>query len=182
VARLPLLKRDELDADVLPIWDLVMTGRRSVGGPNACIMHHPALAERVYGLGSQLRQRGLLPGADRELTILTSGREMQSPFEWVGHERLAIEAGTRREAIEVVRNQQPTTDLLPREATVVDLVRALFREHDVPADLYARAEAEFGRQQLVEMVVLAGYYGLISFVIHAFDVDFPAGVTPAFGP
>jgi 4-carboxymuconolactone decarboxylase len=174
------LTRDQLDADVLPIWDRVMTGRRSVGGPNACIMHHPALADRVYGLGSQLRQRGLLAGADRELAILTSGREMNSPFEWVGHERLALEAGTRPEAIDVVRNQQPTTDLRPREAIIIDLVRSLFRDHHVSDDLYARAEAELGRQELIEMVVLAGYYGLISFVIHAFDVDFPAGVTPAF--
>jgi alkylhydroperoxidase family enzyme len=79
-----------------------------------------------------------------------------------------------------VRSQRPTTDLDPREGSIIDIVRALFREHNVSDDLYARAEVELGRQALVELVVLAGYYGLIGFVTHAFDVDFPAGATPAF--
>jgi hypothetical protein len=37
-----------------------------------------------------------------------------------------------------------------------------------------------GRKGLVEMIVLAGYYGLIGFVLNAFEVDLPEGATPAF--
>jgi hypothetical protein len=90
---------------------------------------------------------------------------------------LGLEAGVPPETIEVVRSQRPTMDLDPREGSIIDIVRALFREHYISDDLYARAEVELGRQALVE---LAGYYGLIGFVLHAFDVDFPAGTTPAF--
>ena len=46
--------------------------------------------------------------------------------------------------------------------------------------VYARAEAELGRQALVEVVVLAGYYGLIGFVLNAFEADLPAGATSPF--
>ena len=80
----------------------------------------------------------------------------------------------------MVRSHQPTDGLEPREVLIVDVVRGLYRDHAIPDELYARAEAEFSRQELVELVVLAGYYGLIGFVIQAFDVDLPAGVTPAF--
>ena len=143
-------------------------------------MHHPALAEHVVELGSQLRFRGVLSGADRELAILAAGREVEAPYEWAAHEPLGLQEGVRPAAIDVVRDQRPTDPLLPREALIVDVVRALFREHRVPDELYARAESELGRPALVEVVVLAGYYGLIGFVLNAFEAELPAGATPAF--
>ena len=32
----------------------------------------------------------------------------------------------------------------------------------------------------VELVVLAGYYGLIGYVLNTFEAELPAGKTPAF--
>jgi len=84
------------------------------------------------------------------------------------------------EAIEVLRHQRPTSGLQPHDALIIDTVRAFYRDHSVPADLYSRAEAELGRQALVELVVLAGYYGLIGYVLNVFEADLPTGVTPAF--
>jgi 4-carboxymuconolactone decarboxylase len=180
VARLPSLTRDQLDPNAQAIWDRVATSRGSVRGPMALLLHHPALAECVSEVGTQIRFRGVLSGADRELAILTAGREVEAPYEWAAHEPLGLEAGVRTEAIEVLRNHGPTTDLEPREALIVDTVRALYRDHRIPDDLYARAEAALGRQALVELVVLAGYYGLIGFVLNAFEAELPAGVAPAF--
>jgi len=80
----------------------------------------------------------------------------------------------------VLRNQQSTTSLGEREATIIDAVRSLYREHKLSDDLYARAEKLLGRKGLVEMIVLAGYYGLVGFVLNAFEVDLPEGATPAF--
>ena len=40
------------------------------------------------------------------------------------------------------------------------------REHHLSDDLYGRAEAEFGRAGLVEIIVLAGYYGLIGYALN----------------
>jgi 4-carboxymuconolactone decarboxylase len=144
------------------------------------MLQHPALAERVAELGTQLRYHGLLSGADRELTILTAGREVEATYEWAAHEPLGLDAGIPPEAIEVLRHQRSTSGLQPHEALIIDTVRAIYRQHQIPAELYARAEAELGRQALVEVIVLAGYYGMIGFVLNAFEADLPEGVTPAF--
>ena len=37
-----------------------------------------------------------------------------------------------------------------------------------------------GLVALVELVVLAGYYGLIGYVLNAFEAELPEGVQPAF--
>ena len=180
MARLPALSRDDLDANGQALWDSLIASRGYVGGPTLCIMQHPELAAKSTPLGSQLRYNGVLAGADRELTILTAGREVEAVYEWHAHEPIGREVGVSNEAIEVLRNQQPTTSLGEREALIIDVVRSLYREHRLSDDLYARAEKMLGRKALVEMIVLAGYYGLIGFVLNAFEVDLPEGATPAF--
>ena len=78
MARLPDLKRDQLDSEGQALWDTLIASRGYIGGPTACIMHHPALAAKSTPLGSQLRYSGVLAGADRELTILTAGPDART--------------------------------------------------------------------------------------------------------
>src|SRR5581483_1389677 len=104
MARLPALKREDLDAESQGVWDRVTQSRSSVRGPMALLMHNPPLADRVAELGAQLRFRGTLSGADRELAILTAGREVEAAYEWAAHEPLGVQEGVSGEAIEVLRN------------------------------------------------------------------------------
>src|SRR3954468_17055005 len=180
MARLPDLKRDELDADSQAVWDRVVGTRGSIRGPFAILMHNPPLADRVAELGAQLRFRSSLSGADKELAILTAGREVEAGYEWVAHEPLGLKDGTRPEAIAVLREQRSTEGLETREALIIDTVRTIFREHKLSDEHYARAEAEFGRSGMVELVVLAGYYGLIGYVLNTFEADLPAGAKQPF--
>jgi len=149
------------------------------------MMHNPPIADRVAELGSQLRFRGGLSGADRELAILTAGREVEATYEWAAHEPLGLEAGVSREAVEVLRHQGSTAALQEHEALIIDVVRAIYREHKVPDDLYAKAEAAFGQPTLVELVVLAGYLKLVhSSVVARFRgrmINVHPALLPAFG-
>jgi 4-carboxymuconolactone decarboxylase len=63
--------------------------------------------------------------------------------------------------------------LTARERLLVEVVRALLRTRALPDDLYARALAKLGRQQLIETVALAGHYSLIGLTVNAFDVAPP---------
>ena len=180
MSRLPQPNREELDPAGQAVWDEVAGTRGSVRGPFAILMHHPTLCGRVADVGSLLRYQSVLSGADRELAILAAGREVEAVFEWAAHEPIGLKEGTRPEAIEVLRHKRSTEGLEPREKLIIDTVRSLYQHHRIPADLYARDEAEFGRQALVELVVLAGYYGMIGFALNAFEAELPAGMTPAF--
>lgn len=180
MTRVPEPTRDELDPGTRAIYDQIMGTRGSVGGPFGVLLHHPPLCERVAALGEQLRFRSGLPGADRELAILTVGREMEAAYEWYAHEIIARREGTRPEAIAVVRDRRPTAGLASREVLIIDTVRALYRARRLTRAEFARAEAELGRPGLVELVTLAGYYGMIGAILNAFDVDLPPGVPPPF--
>ena len=46
-----------------------------------------------------------------------------------------------------------------------------FRTHHVSRGAFQAALEQFGRQGLVELTMLMGYYGLLAFNINAFDTD-----------
>jgi 4-carboxymuconolactone decarboxylase len=180
MTRVPEPTRDELDPAARDVYDRIAATRGATRGPYGVLLHHPPLCERVAALGEQLRFRSELPGPDRELAILTVGREIEAAYEWYAHEIVARREGTRPEAIAVVLDGRPTAGLTPRDALIIDTVRALYRARRLTQAEFARAEAELGRRELVELVTLAGYYGMIGAILNAFDVDLPPGVAPPF--
>ena len=183
MTRIPEPARESLTDEGRAVYDGIARSRGALRGPYGVLLHHPELAERVAQLGEQLRFRSLLSGADRELAILTAGREYEAPYEWVAHEPIALREGTRPEAVAVLRDGGATGRLASREALIVDTVRMLLREHRLTDAQFARAEAELGRPGLLELVTLAGYYGMIAGVLNAYEVDLPAGAArPPFGP
>jgi 4-carboxymuconolactone decarboxylase len=176
--RVPVPTPEHLDPAARALYDRIASTRGGTRGPFLVLLHYPALCERVAALGELLRFNSTLPGADRELAILTAGRESEAPYEWVAHEPVALREGTRPEAIAVVRDGRPTDELRSREALLVDTVRALYRTRRLTPAEYARAEAELGRQGLIELVTLAGYYGMVAGILNAFEVDLPPGTSP----
>ena len=86
------------------------------------------------------------------------------------HEPLARKAGTRPEAIELLKQNAPPEKFEPREAIMVELARTLTRTHHLDDSLYARAIATFGEPTVVELVTLIGYYSMLAGILGAFDV------------
>ena len=178
MTRLAPISRDTLGAEEQALWDRI-TAVRSMKGPTGILMHVPALLEHVEALGDYFRFNAALPPADRELVILATVREAGAQYAWARHEPGANRAGTRPEAIDVVRAHGGLDGLTPRERTLVEIARSLLREHALSDALYARATAELSTRELVETVTLVGHYTCIGFLIKGFDVPHP-GDAPSF--
>lgn len=173
MSRLPAINRDALAPDDQAVWDRIAAVRTGVRGPFGVLMHVPALADRVAALEDYFRFNAALPAVDRELVIMATAREMGARYPWARHEARGREVGTRTEAIEAVRLNGALEQLTARERLLVEIVRTLLRTHTLPDELYTRALAELGRQQLIETVALAGHYSLIGLAVNAFDVAPP---------
>lgn len=180
MSRYPDLDRSALDPAGQVAWDAIAGSRGGVRGPYAPLIAVPTLAERIAHLGTYLRFEGLLAGADRELAILVVARELRAKYEWFAHEPIARREGARGEAIAAIATNGPIDALTEHERVLVSVVRALYRDRRVPDELYAAAQSELGQERLVELVGLVGYYGMIGFVLNAFDVGLPDGATVPF--
>jgi 4-carboxymuconolactone decarboxylase len=180
MARLPTPRREDLPPEAQAVWDKVANENGSLRGPHAALIYDPPISERIGELGDYLRNHGSLPAADRELAICATVREGEARFAWQAHEAAGKRVGVRPEAIEVLRRKGPLDDLTPHEQVIVEVVRSLAREHGLSDALFQRALAELGREQLVELVALSGYYRLVGYVLNAFQVDLPPSAAPTF--
>ncbi|MNT51364.1 hypothetical protein D3C72_1883260 [compost metagenome] len=56
-----------------------------------------------------------------------------------------------------------------------EFLTQLHETRRVSDDVYARAEAMFGQNGVIDLVALAGYYTLISMTLNVFQIDPPEG-------
>lgn len=175
MTRIPRATREELSAEDQQIWDRIHAARSGGGGPYSMLLHVPALAGRLAETEDYFRLNSALPDADREIIILTAARELEAHYPWTRHEIRAHNAGVRPEVIETLRAKGSFDKFTPREKLLAEFTLSLLRDHKLPAALFARAEREFTRRQLIEAVGLVGHYGAISLVVNVFEVPSPEG-------
>jgi putative methionine-R-sulfoxide reductase with GAF domain/alkylhydroperoxidase family enzyme len=181
--RLPLPLRDHLDPESQRIYDrLANPGGgtlRGLKGPGGIHLHSPELARRSRPVNHYLRYEAGLGGRVRELAILATAREHDSQFEWAAHEPAALAEGISPDIIDLIRWRSTTAGLAEPDAVVIDLTREIFAARNVSSHTYARALAQFGPRQLVDLVALMGNYAATAALLTAFamqldpDLSFP---------
>src|SRR4030095_12383922 len=91
------------------------------------------------------------------------------------HEPAAIRAGLEQSVIDVVKFNKDVTGLIEKDATVIRLGRALFRDHKVSSELWAKTVELFGRQGAVEITAVMGDYTMAAVMLTAVDQQLPPG-------
>ena len=194
MSRLPPITLREATAAQRAVFDAVTGGERArhhspstltdprggLGGPFNAWAHRPDLGESVLALGEQLRFRGQLPAAAREIAILAAGATWRAEFEWWAHARIARQEGVPEETLTAIRNGERPSLSDPVEQAAYDVAAALLKDGKVDEATYERARAVVGDGGMVELVTLVGYYTLVSFILNAFEVPLPEGETGVF--
>lgn len=146
------------------------------GHPPATIellAHSSSLLGPFLGWAAALARAGALSPREHEVLALRASHNCRSDFEWYEHRQFALEAGMTSEEVDAVR-AHPRDDG-PLDATDLALLDAADELHAtsrVSAATYARLEAVFGPDQLVEIPMIVGQYTMLS-MLTGF-VDLPA--------
>jgi 4-carboxymuconolactone decarboxylase len=181
--RLPLVRRDDLDADGRKAFDAAANDPKSlVGlqGPGGIRLHNPELSAIAQPVNRYLRFGAGLDPRTVELMILATARLAESRFEWSAHEPVARSLGVSDAVIDAIRLQAPLDGVPPDDALVIRLVRESVADHRVTPETFAAAHARFGSAALVSYVSLIGHYLATAVLLTVFDQQLPEGKTPAF--
>ena len=195
MSRLPAIKPEGATAHQQAIFDAVTGGERArhhtpgtfidarggLAGPFNAWAHRPDLGEHILSLGEQLRFRGSLPAAARELAILTVGAKWMAEFEWWAHARIARREGVAEDTLSTLLKGECHELPDPVEQTICVFASELVNNGKVDQAVYNSTRERLGDARLVELVTLVGYYTLVSFVLNAFEVPLPEGEVGVFG-
>ena len=179
LSRLPPVQRADLDAEGKRIWD-ALAGPGKVltrTGPSAVSMHSPKAAEPIFALNQVLRKTVAGPRYF-ELAALVAAREFDQQYEWSAHEPAGLKAGLDQSVIDAVKYNRDLAGVPEKDATVIRLGRALFRDHKVSPGLWAKMEELFGRQGAVEVTMIMADYAMAGFILTAVDQQLPPDRKP----
>ena len=175
MARLPQVTRGGLPPEDQQHYDYIAGSRGRVVGPFTVLLNSPDLAQRVAHVGTYIRFENTLPGALRELAILTVAREWNCQFEWTAHQPIGEGEGLSAETVAAVRDRRAPDGLSGDEALVFRYVSSLLRNGRIPDDVFRQAQERFGIRTLTDLTATAGYYSMLACVLNA------AAVTPDAG-
>jgi 4-carboxymuconolactone decarboxylase len=179
--RIPDWKLENLTPAQRKVHDVIIAGPRGrVEGPLRVWIMSPELAERAQELGAFCRYGTSLPPRLSELAILTTGAFWQAGFEWHAHVPIALKAGVPTDALEAIRLGQEPKFAREDERVVYEFSRELWTKRRVSDATYRRAADLLGKEGVVELVGILGYYGLISMTINTFEVPLPPGADQPF--
>lgn len=182
MARLPLPEYDALPPLARELSDRLTARRGRIDGMYRTLLNHPPLLEKVSALGSFFRfEGGVLPPDARELAILFCARHLGASYEWVKHVPPARDAGIPDGVIEALRSGRHPEGLSPPHEAVLRAALPVLERMSIPEPVQDALTDAYGVEGVVELVVLCGFYVMISGVIFAFDVPLPEGEAEPFG-
>ena len=137
------------------------------------LMVHPELAARMRPLGAAFLGHPTVEPREREIVIHRATARAGAEYEWGVH---AVAFGrplglTDEQIRATARGAADDPAWSERDRLLVRLVDELHDTATIGDELWAELEREWPRQQLLELVVCAGWYRLIAQVINTARIE-----------
>ncbi len=153
----------------------LLTRMTPPGAPDILVLfrvlaHNPELAQRMTGWGGYLLGRkASLSLRDREVVINRACVRCGAEYEWGVHVTAFAQAAGFSEAqnAAIARPGADESTLTPRDRLLVQMVDALHETANIGDALWTELAALWSPAQLIELLVLAGWYRAISYVCNA---------------
>jgi 4-carboxymuconolactone decarboxylase len=143
-----------------------------------------ALYKGFLSLGGHLLAGGGLPEREREIVILRTGWRARSEYEFGQHTAIGRRAGLTDVEIARLADSGSGTWAVA-DTALVQLVDELCDDDLVSASTWATLAERWNDEQLLELLVLAGFYRLVSGMLNSVGValepgtaGWPATVSP----
>jgi 4-carboxymuconolactone decarboxylase len=191
VAALPVIAQapNPLPPDIHPVTlsrlppvtpaDLDEEGRRLLAArtftPGPGPTHVTIYSPRERDLGTPSGTTSPVGPRFFQLAVLITAREIDQQYEWSSHEPAGLRQGLEQSVIDVVKYNRPVTGLTEKDATLITFGRALFREHKVSSELWAKMVSLYGRQHTIQLMMIMGDYFRVGFMLNAVDQQLPPG-------
>jgi alkylhydroperoxidase family enzyme len=134
---------------------------------------------RVFSrfVASNLLDQGSITVREREIVIDRTCVRCRSEYEWAVHLNFFAKRAelTPNQILAIVHggSDDPTWNV--REGLLIALVDALHDHADIDDDLWRRLKTEFSDEQMLELIVLTGFYHMVSFATNALRLPLEPG-------
>jgi alkylhydroperoxidase family enzyme len=134
---------------------------------------HDDLSSRMRPLGAGILGHGRIEPRERELIILRACARAGAEYEWGVH-ATAFGVTVGLNGTEIAATASASADDAVWSDADAQLIRAVDELHDtntISDELWSELAERFSDDQLLEIVIAAGWYRLLSYVINAAGIE-----------
>ena len=138
------------------------------------LSHHPKMMKRFNLFGGFILNKGLVPAREREIVILRVGWNAQAVYEFGQHTEIGLRCGLTAAEIDGLAGAEHAWSADDR--LLIALADELCDDDCVTDATYAGLAERWNEAELMELVVTAGFYRLVSGYLNTFGVQLDDGV------
>ena len=138
------------------------------------IAHHPKLLKRFMNFAGLFLNKGLLPAREREIVILRVGWNCQSVYEFGQHTVIGQRVGLTMSEIVELTKQSTEHQWSARDQALIAMSDELCADNCVSTTTWEELRAFWTEAELVELVMVAGTYRLVSGFLNTMGVELDA--------
>ncbi len=168
---------DPLPPDAAEILDGLM------GAPDGSVLnifgtlaHRPDLLQPFLALGGHLLLEGRIPGREREIVILRIGAKAAAVYEFGQHQLIGAQSGLTEAEIAGLARSADGADWGDDDRALIALADELSDDDAVSDATWAALARRWDEGELVELLLLAGYYRMVSGFLNGVGAALDHGV------
>jgi 4-carboxymuconolactone decarboxylase len=139
----------------------------------------PAMAKGFSSLGSRILGQTEVDPKLRELVIDAISVKLDCPYEWSHHAKWALDVGATPDELEALKSKDLDA-LGPLEALVVSYAQKVDDSTVTDADIADLQAAGLSDQNIIELTITAGFYGMTARFLNAMAVEYDPDVPEDF--
>jgi len=179
MARLPLVDPESGPPEAAALLREIAGERGQAFNVYRMLANSPEALRRVFSLSSWLWNESSLPPRLQELAILRVALLTRSEYEWARHRSLARRVGVPDEQVDALADWRERPDLFDAlERAALRLTEEATVDVEASADAVAEVRALVGEAATLELVLLIGFYGMVSRFLRSLAVDAEPGDDP----
>jgi 4-carboxymuconolactone decarboxylase len=160
------LTYDQMTPEQKKMTDLAVA-QRGTGGSFNISVRDPDGGKLFFDMGDRVRFHMSVPDKLKELAILVTARYWGAQYEWLAHRRAAVQAGLSEDKVKAIAEGKRPVGMSADEEAVYNFITELFKTKQASDATFASVKNLAGERGVVDLIVTAGYYQVVSMLMNA---------------
>ena len=157
--RISRLKRDEVGASSVAIYDRTLRDRGNVPNMFRTMAHRPEIFETIIAHMDAVLNTGTLSKALKELVIVRTSQVNQTPYCMASHTAICKRLGWTDAQLEALKDVAARGEFSERERVAIHLAEAMTRDpHNYSDAEFARLRSFYSEGEVVELMAAIGLF------------------------
>jgi len=175
MARVQKMETKNASPEIKQIFERIESSGNPVLNIFKVAGNSPKIGRDFLRLGTAILRKGVLDPALRELAILRVGNLARATYEWTQHVPIGLETGLSQQQIDAINHWNASSLFSDKEQAILQYTDEIAENIRVSDETFSKLKNAFNDQEIVELTITIGYYGMVSRMLEALEVELEDG-------